>query len=120
MLIKMNGKPYKLLYDFNSMVEMEEQLGMSVNEMLTVNKSKLGYKAIRAFLYAGLHANYPELDINDVGNLLYDETRKKKGRLEEIVSQIFKCMKQDGLIEDEVVEDEDSNEGNYNNMEKKI
>lgn len=120
MLIKLNGKPYKLVYDYNSMVVMEDQLGMSVSEMLSINKHKLGYKAIRSFLYAGLRVNYPELDENDTGDLIYKEVKGKENRLEELVKQIFTCMKQDGMLAPESENQELQEEDGYNDREKKI
>lgn len=119
LLIKLDGKPYKLVYDYNSMVVIEDQLGMSVSEMLSINKHKLGYKAIRSFLYAGLRVNYPELDENDTGDLIYKEVKGKDKRLGELVKQMFTCMKQDGMLaenENQELQEEDG----YMDREKKI
>lgn len=98
MLVKINGKPYKLEYDFNSVCEIEEVTGKSISE-LAGNKIGFGYKVIRAFFWGGLIKNNPGLEIEDAGNMIQEHIKGKPQNLEKLIEQVIKCMTQDGILD---------------------
>jgi hypothetical protein len=60
-------KKRTLYFNMNAMAELEDILGVPLSELQNV---KMGIKAVRAFLYAGLIHEDPELTLHAVGNMV--------------------------------------------------
>jgi hypothetical protein len=72
--IKLEGKEYRLRFDFNALAEMEDEFKEPVHVFLaglTGNKS-VGVKMIRQFIFHGLQANHSDefVDVESVGAVL--------------------------------------------------
>lgn len=115
MLVKINGKPVKLEYDFNAVCEIEDSLGKTINEIVS-DKNKFGYRAIRSFFWGGMIKNKPGLEVEEAGEMLSEHIKNKPGALEKVIEQIFTCMRQDGVISDAEPEDL---EADFENQETK-
>ena len=61
-------KPRRLVYDFNALSALEDQIGKSALEEATW--AALSAKDIRAFVWAGLLADDPEITLVEVGAML--------------------------------------------------
>lgn len=61
-------KPRKILYDFNSLVLIEEQVGQGFNDFIQNWKPNL--KTIRIVLWAGLVHEDPALTLTQVGKII--------------------------------------------------
>ncbi|MTV50090.1 hypothetical protein GJ688_14025 [Heliobacillus mobilis] len=57
-------KPRKLRYDLNALAELEDKLGVSLQEL---DQLAMGVKQLRVFLWAGLVHEDPGLSEIDVG-----------------------------------------------------
>lgn len=65
--IELDGKERKLRYSLNALAELEDKLGIPLSELNEVN---MGMKQIRAFLWAGLIHENPELTEREVGDMV--------------------------------------------------
>ena len=73
--IELNGKEYCLEYDINSGCDIEDAAGKSVSAVVNDALTNLSIKANRLLLWGGLRKHYPDLTLNDAGNLLSGEDR---------------------------------------------
>lgn len=74
-IVKVNGD-YALRYTTNALVEMEEELGMSIQQIISMfDNGRLGFKAIRVLVWAGLIHQF------DNGDGTYDFTLREAGDL---------------------------------------
>jgi regulator of replication initiation timing len=62
--IELNDKMRKIRYTLNSLAELEDKLGVSLDELNTL---KMGIKQLRAFLWAGLIHEDENLTEKEVG-----------------------------------------------------
>lgn len=74
-IVKVNGD-YALRYTTNALVEMEEELGMSIQQIISMfDNGRLGFKAIRVLVWAGLIHQF------DNGDGTYDFSLREAGDL---------------------------------------
>lgn len=60
-------KSRNLLFNFNAICELEEEIGRPITHL---QDSNIGFREIRALLWAGLRHEDPSLTIEDAGNLI--------------------------------------------------
>ena len=68
--IKFNGETRHLRYDFNAFVALEEELGIPISEIGDKVAGSVGFKDMRAIVWAGLIHEDKKLTLSDVGNML--------------------------------------------------
>ena len=79
---EVEGKPYRVKFDWNAAAEYEDATGRALSDaLLDVAKQRLSAKSLRAFLWAGLQANHPEVAIRDAGDILAKIGRKEAQRV---------------------------------------
>ena len=61
-------KPRRLRLDTNALCELEDVLGKPINEIL--REGAKGLRTVRAFLWAGLLHEDPELTLKEAGDLI--------------------------------------------------
>jgi hypothetical protein len=100
MLVKIDQFQGNLEFDYNSMCLIEESMGMSVLEILD-NQEKIGLRAIRSFLFAGLYKNHGFTE-EHIGDML-SALMKKKGQngLRAVTNTVVNVMKNSELLRSE-------------------
>lgn len=101
MLIKIGDFQGTLDFDYNSMCLIEEAMGLSVIELIG-NQEKIGVRAIRCFLFAGLFKEHA-LNETQIGNMLNGVMKKPGGKenLQKISRLVVEAMKKSELLSDE-------------------
>lgn len=76
--VTLNGEDHVLKYDMNSMVEIEDKLGVTGLEAILEKLRSIDFKTLRLLLWAGLvHAHMdeneqPTLKVTDVGSMKFN------------------------------------------------
>jgi hypothetical protein len=79
---EVDGKTYRLRYDWNAAAEFEDAAGRPLSDaLLDVAREKLSAKSLRAMLWAGLQQEHPEATLKDVGRLIDRTGRREAQRL---------------------------------------
>lgn len=65
--VQLGGRRRVIRYDFNALCDLEETLGVSGVEALNVKLSEFGFGTIRAFTWAGLLHEEPDVTVREVG-----------------------------------------------------
>jgi hypothetical protein len=94
--VEIGGKFYQLRYDFNSIVELENQTGTSYPTST--------FKGIRALIWAGLlHDKSQSLSLEEVGNMLtpYLKDRAQYAEINKAAIQAFNAMFPEPTAQDE-------------------
>lgn len=66
------GKQWKLVYNYNAVCELEDMLGVGVNEInaLLADPKKMKMSTVRAVFWAGLREHHAEIDIRGAGEMI--------------------------------------------------
>lgn len=66
------GQKWTLAFSVNALCELEDELGMGVNEIAEQmgDVKKMRIKFMRAVLWAGLRDHHPEIDLKTAGELI--------------------------------------------------
>lgn len=91
--IKLNGQPYRIIFDLNAMAEVEEKYGSVGKAVIAMQQGS--FKAIRCVLWAMLLHDNPELTEKEVGSMV------TVGNLDEIVEHITAAVNKDTPSEEE-------------------
>lgn len=67
-----DGKQWKLVYNYNALCELEDLLGVGVNQIndLLSDTKKMKLSTVRAVFWAGLREHHPEIDIKQAGEMI--------------------------------------------------
>lgn len=69
MTVEVNGKQYRIEYDFEAACDMEDNTDTTLG--VIVNKALGGdFRSIRLTVWGGLRKNYPDLTLADASNIL--------------------------------------------------
>jgi hypothetical protein len=66
--VKLSGKTYKLIYDFDAVAKAEALTGLPL--LVGVDWSKINAQRIRAMLYASVLVAHPEIKLSDITKLI--------------------------------------------------
>lgn len=66
--LKLNGKTYSLLYDFEAIAKAEDLTGLEL--LVGVNWRKINARRIRAMLYASMLQAHPDITMKEITGLL--------------------------------------------------
>lgn len=66
------GRQFKLVYNYNALCELEDLLGVGVNQIndLLADTKKMKLSTVRAVFWAGLREHHPEIDIRRAGEMI--------------------------------------------------
>ncbi len=81
-------RPRKLRFGMNSLIMIEELTGKS---LVNMDMTAIGFKDIRAIIYAGLYADDKTLTPDQVGDLIdeYSDIQTVSAKLEEAFTASF-------------------------------
>jgi hypothetical protein len=101
MMIKIGDFQGHLDFNYNSMCLIEESMGLSVMELIG-SPEKIGVRAIRSFLYAGLFEQHALTELQ-IGKMLNDVLKKPNGKdnLRKISRLVVDAMKKSEILSDE-------------------
>jgi len=71
--LDVNGKKLTLLFDINALCDLEEATDKSFQEIIaemTAAPTAVSMRMLRSLLWAGLRANYPEVDMPAAGRII--------------------------------------------------
>lgn len=68
--IELNGKTYKVEFDINSGCDLEDKGGKSIGAIVNDALSNLSLTSARLILWGALRKHYPDLTLNDAGDLI--------------------------------------------------
>jgi hypothetical protein len=71
--LEIDGKQYRLGYDFNAIAEAEEVTGSNLLQGL-LNGGNWTARQMRGLLYAALHVAHPRITVEEVGKLIRLDT----------------------------------------------
>ena len=72
--LKVDGKEYRLVYDFNAIAEAEDICGCNLLQGMFRMGGEWSAKQIRGLLYAALRIAQPEITLEQVGDLVRLDT----------------------------------------------
>ena len=90
--VEIAGRRLKLRYTVNSLCDVEDRAGMSIDRLM--NRQ---FSATRLLLWAGLCRDQPELSVWDVGMLISDSLAAG-GSLEQIVDLCAEGLRDAGFF----------------------
>lgn len=68
--LKSGGKVYTLLFDINTLCEIEEALDVPLSQMGAVLNDGAKLSTIRTMVWAGLQNHHPEIDLKAAGAII--------------------------------------------------
>jgi hypothetical protein len=68
--IQLGGKTRTLKYGFNALVDLEDTLGIPIQDLMKVFSRGAKLRDLRAILWVGLRQEEPGLTQDDVGNMI--------------------------------------------------
>ena len=90
--IELNGQNFSLRYTVNSLCQLEEMTGMSLERLL-----KTGFSSVRGLLWCGLQYQMNHLTLEEAGNLLQQHL-EKGGTLEKIAQAVCTALEDAGFF----------------------
>lgn len=75
--LKSNGKVYTLLFDINTICEIEQALDASISELGDVLSEGAKLSTIRVMIWAGLQHHHPGLSLQDAGHVIAGSDMKE-------------------------------------------
>jgi hypothetical protein len=94
-------KERKLRLDINALAELEQASGHTLGELLS---ARVGISTLRAFLWAALRGESPDLSLKGAGILL-QKYLEGDGTLEELADIFLKTVEASGLIKNRTDDD---------------
>lgn len=65
-------KTWTLRYTANSLCELEDHMGKTTTEIISVMQGDPGVKAVRSVFWAGLIDRHPDMDVRQAGEIMTD------------------------------------------------
>lgn len=109
-VVELNGKEYKLKFDYNATCDLEDIFGKGVAVILS--EEQIGFRMVRAFYWAGLKWKDKGITLDRVGNMLGKEIQENGKSIMDLMPPVMNALKKSGLLgnapKDEFADDDEN------------